>query len=79
MTALEKLKNDLEDVKAKIIKLQTLKEQAQQECARIEQEFGVTSIEELQQKYDEAVKLRDEKIAVAEDYLNKIKEELIDV
>lgn len=76
---LDELKKELEAVKAKIIKLQTLKEQAESECHRIESEFGVSNEVELQEKYNEAVRLRDEKIALAEAHLNKIKEELADV
>lgn len=79
MTEFEKLQKELETVKAKIIKLQTLKEQAQKECSEIEQKFGVHSLEELEKKYNDAKAERDKQVALAWEHISKVKEELGDI
>ena len=75
----DELKKELDIINAKIIKLQTLQEQAQKECKQIEEKYGVSNIEELKAKYESAVQQRDEKIRIAEEYLKKVKEDLADV
>ena len=79
MMKLDELKKELDIINAKIIKLQTLQEQAQKECKQIEEKYGVSNIEELKAKYESAVQQRDEKIRIAEEYLKKVKEDLADV
>ena len=79
MMKLDELKKELDIINAKIIKLQTLQEQAQKECKQIEEKYGVSNIEELKAKYESAVQQRDEKIRIAEEYLKTVKEDLADV
>ena len=79
MMKFDELKKELDIINAKIIKLQTLQEQAQKECKQIEEKYGVSNIEELKAKYESAVQQRDEKIRIAEEYLKKVKEDLADV
>lgn len=71
-----KLKSELEQVKLDIARVQLLKEQAQQKCSEIEKEFGVSSLEELEEKYNVVKQQLDEKMVVAKQHLEKVKVEL---
>ena len=53
MNEYETIKKQLEDINNKRVRLQTLKEQAQQECQRIEKKYNVTSSEQLSNLYNE--------------------------
>ena len=75
----QEIQKELADVKQKIARAELLKEQAIEKCKAIEEKYGIATIEELQAKYDEAVKNRDEQIKLAEEHLDKIKAELQNV
>lgn len=75
----QEIQKELADVKQKIARAELLKEQAIEKCKAIEEKYGISSVEELQAKYDKAVADRDEQIRLAEEHLNKIKAELQNV
>lgn len=54
MNELETLKNELQEIINKQIRLETIREQAIQQCKEIEDKYGITTEAELKQLLDEA-------------------------
>lgn len=77
LSDLEMLKKELQDVTSKQIKLETLIEQAKQQCALIEQKYNIKTEEELKQLVASAEKEYMDKIQQATVYLADAKHALL--
>lgn len=75
----DELQKELALVKTKIARAELLKEQAEAKCKAIEEKYNISSVEELQALYDEAVKERDTQMELAVAHLAQVKAELQDV
>lgn len=77
MEELEALKKDLMDVNNKRIKLETIVEQAKQQCEKIEQKYNIKNEEELRNLLEKAEDDYNKCIADAMTYLAEAKQALI--
>lgn len=66
---LDDLKTRLQEVNNKKIRLETIIEQARQQCSEIESKYNIHNAEELKQLLDNTQKEYDEKISEATMYL----------
>lgn len=76
MNELEKLKNELQEINNKQIRLQTIIDQAKDQCKEIEQKYNVSSEAELKQLLDKAEQEYLDKVTNATLYLNEAKKAL---
>lgn len=75
MSNLEQIKAQLNDINNQRIKYSTLKEQALNKCAEIEQKYGVKSLEELETLVQKAQAEYEKSVLSAQKYIedtNKI-------
>lgn len=73
MNDLDMLKKELQEVTNKQIKLQTIIEQAKQQCASIEHKYNITSEVELKNLLDTAQSEYEKNIADAMEYIAEAK------
>lgn len=73
MNDLDMLKKELQEVTNKQIKLQTIIEQAKQQCASIEHKYNITSEVELKNLLDIAQSEYEKNIADAMEYIAEAK------
>lgn len=76
MNELECLKNELQEVINKQIRLETIIEQAAQQCAEIEQKYGIKSELELKQLLEKSEEKYKNEIEKASIYLIDAKQAL---
>ena len=76
MNELETLKNELQEVINKQIRLETIREQAIQQCKEIEDKYNITTEAELKQLVDDAEEKYKTEIEKATIYLIDAKQAL---
>lgn len=77
MEELEALKKDFMELNNKRIKLETIVEQAKQQCESIEQKYNIKNEQELKQLLDEAEQNYTKCLADAVTYLADVRQALI--
>lgn len=73
MEELNKLKQELQEVTNKQVRLETIVQQAKNHCTEIETKYGITSEEELKQLLDKAEADYNNCLANAVNYLTEAK------
>ena len=73
MNDLEALKKELQEVVNKQIRLETIAEQAKQQCQQIEEKYNISSVEELQSLLDAAEAEYQNKVTEAMTYITETK------
>lgn len=74
MNNLDVLKNQLNDINNKRVRIQTLKEQAQKRCDEILKKYNVTSLKELTQRKEQIDKEYQEELTKAQEYVAQANE-----
>lgn len=71
MNQIEIIKNQLNDINNKRVRIQTLVEQSKKQCEEIEQRYGVKSLEELQALMNQAQLDYDQELQKAQNYIQE--------
>lgn len=71
MNELETIKAQLADINNKRVRIQTLVEQATNQCVEIEKKYNVKSLEELKALLDKAELDRQQELKAAQEYIEQ--------
>lgn len=74
MNNLDVLKNQLNDINNKRVRIQTLKEHAQKRCDEILKKYNVISLKELTQRKEQIDKEYQEELTKAQEYVAQANE-----